>query len=83
MSRSIKNINKDFVLHFPEIYTSPSKVNKYLKNHSKEIENIILKHFNDFDLTDDYSIYANGGFGRQEMFPSSDIDISIIQNKNS
>jgi [protein-PII] uridylyltransferase len=83
MSRSIKNINKDFVLHFPEIYTSPSKVNKYLKNHSKEIENIILKHFNDFDLTDDYSIYANGGFGRQEMFPSSDIDISIIQNKKT
>jgi [protein-PII] uridylyltransferase len=83
MSRSIKNINKDFVLHFPEIYTSPNKVNKYLKNHSKQIENIILKHFNDFDLTDDYSIYANGGFGRQEMFPSSDIDISIIQNKKT
>ena len=54
-----------------------------LKNHSKHIENIILKNFNDFNLEDDFSIYANGGFGREEMFPSSDIDISIIQNKKT
>ena len=83
MSISKKNINKDFVEHFPEIYLSPNKINKYLKNHSKDVENIILKNFNDFNLEDDFSIYANGGFGREEMFPSSDIDISIIQNKKT
>ena len=83
MSINKKNINKDFVEHFPEIYLSPNKINKYLKNHSKHIENIILKNFNDFNLEDDFSIYANGGFGREEMFPSSDIDISIIQNKKT
>ena len=83
MSISKKNINNDFIEHFPEIYLSPNKINKYLKNHSKHIENIILKNFNDFNLEDDFSIYANGGFGREEMFPSSDIDISIIQNKKT
>ena len=83
MSINKKNINKDFVEHFPEIYLSPNKINKYLKNNSKHIENIILKNFNDFNLEDDFSIYANGGFGREEMFPSSDIDISIIQNKKT
>ena len=83
MSINKKNINEDFVEHFPEIYLSPNKINKYLKNHSKHVENIILKNFNDFNLEDDFSIYANGGFGREEMFPSSDIDISIIQNKKT
>ena len=27
-------------------------------------------------------IYANGGFGRKELYPSSDIDISIIYKNN-
>ena len=41
----------------------------------KKIEKLFLS----LNLDKNFCIYANGGFGRKEMFPSSDIDISIIE----
>ena len=39
--------------------------------------------FKDYGLEKEYSIFAIGGFGKKEMFPSSDIDISIIKNNKN
>ena len=71
-----------FIDHFPQVYKSPKKVNKYLLNKSNHIEGFILKAFKKFGLHKDYVIYANGGFGRQEIYPSSDIDLSIVKKNN-
>ena len=72
----------EFIDHFPQVYKAPKKVNKYLLNKSNHIEEFILKAFKEFGLHKDYAIYANGGFGRQEIYPSSDIDLSIIKKNN-
>ena len=83
MTKNSSNIIKSFLNDFPEIFHSPQKVNSYLQDYSKNIEEIIVKDFVNFGLKDDFAIYANGGFGRQELYPSSDIDLSIIQKKKN
>jgi len=74
-------INENYWTNFSKVYKNPSLVNDYLKEHSDNVEQVIVLNFKELGLEEDYSIYANGGFGRKEMFPSSDVDISIITNK--
>ena len=79
MKEKIISIKKDFLNEFPQIYLKPSKINKYLKKHSNKIEIDIKNKFKKLELNKNFAIYANGGFGRKEMFPSSDIDLSIVE----
>ena len=79
MKGKIISIKKDFLNEFPQIYLKPSKINKYLKKHSNKIEIDIKNKFKKLELDKNFAIYANGGFGRKEMFPSSDVDLSIVE----
>ena len=79
LNKEIASLSKNYLKNFPEIYKNPSKVNNYLKKHSDNIENDIKDKFVELNLDNNFAIYANGGFGRQEMFPNSDIDLSIIE----
>ena len=83
MREKISTINNDYIDDFSNIYLDPSKVNKYLNNYSKIIEKDIKDNFIKLNLNKNFVIYANGGFGRKEMFPSSDVDISIIEIKKT
>ena len=83
MKEQISTINNDFINDFSNIYLDPSKVNKYLNNYSEIIEKDIKDNFIELNLNKNFVIYANGGFGRKEMFPSSDVDISIIEIKKT
>ena len=83
MLESIDNSYQHFIKDFQNIYKNPEKVNNYLEENSDNIENKIKKLFLNLNLHKNFSIYANGGFGRKEMFPSSDIDISIIQTSKT
>ncbi len=83
MRDSISQVNKKFYKAFPEIYLKPSKVNKFLKKNSDDIESKIKKRFLDLNLDKNFVIYANGGFGRKEIFPISDIDVSIVEKNKS
>ncbi len=79
MKGKIISIKEDFLNEFPQIYQKPSKINKYLKKYSNKIEIDIKDKFKKLELDKNFAIYANGGFGRKEMFPSSDIDLSIVE----
>ena len=83
MLESIDNSYQHFIKDFQNIYKNPEKVNNFLEENSDHIENKIKKLFLKLNLHKNFSIYANGGFGRKEMFPSSDIDISIIQTSKT
>ena len=85
MRDKITSINKEFLKNLSEIYSKPSKVNRYLKRYTKEIEKDLRNKFLNLGLDKSFVIYANGGFGRKEIFPTSDVDISIVEkgsNKN-
>ena len=83
MIEKISKLNNEFNKSFPEVYLKPSKVNKFLRKYSNEVERKIKKRFLDLDLDKNFVIYANGGFGRKEIFPISDIDISIVEKNKS
>ena len=83
MKESFESINKNFYKNISDIYLEPTKINKYLRKHSNIIESFIKKKFKDLNLHENFVIYANGGFGRKEMFPTSDVDISIVEIKKN
>ena len=83
MIDKISKLNNEFYKSFPEVYLKPSKVNKFLRKYSNEVEKKIKKRFLDLDLDKNFVIYANGGFGRKEIFPISDIDVSIVEKNKS
>ena len=83
MKEKFESINKDFYNNISDIYLEPTKINKYLRKHSNVIENLIKRKFKDLNLHENFVIYANGGFGRKEMFPTSDVDISIVEIKKN
>ena len=79
MKDKVSRINNEFYKNFPEIYLKPSKINKFLKKYTNEVEKEIKNKFLKLKLDKNFVIYANGGFGRKEIFPISDIDISIVE----
>ncbi len=79
MKDKVSRINNEFYKNFPEIYLKPSKVNKFLRKYTNEVEKEIKNKFLKLKLDKNFVIYANGGFGRKEIFPISDIDISIVE----
>ncbi len=83
MKDKVSRINNEFYKNFPEIYLKPSKVNKFLKKYTNEVEKEIKNKFLKLKLDKNFVIYANGGFGRKEIFPISDIDISIVEKNKS
>ena len=83
MKEKFESINKDFYKNISDIYLEPTKINKYLRKHSNIIENSIKRKFKNLNLDENFAIYANGGFGRKEMFPTSDVDISIVKIKKN
>ena len=83
MKEEFSVIKESYISDFSNIYNNPSKVNKYLNSYSELIERDIKNKFVKLNLDKNFVIYANGGFGRKEMFPSSDVDISIIKIKKT
>jgi len=71
MKDKVSRINNEFYKNFPEIYLKPSKVNKFLKKYTNEVEKEIKNKFLKLKLDKNFVIYANGGFGRKEIFPAS------------
>ena len=82
MTKKESTINNYFWSDFSKIYKNPELIDNYLIKNSDLIEKTITNSFVELELNRNYSIYANGGFGKKEMFPSSDIDISIVENNN-
>lgn len=79
MLERIDNSYQHFIEDFQNIYQNPQKINNFLNENSDNIEKKIENLFLRLNLDKNFCIYANGGFGRKEMFPTSDIDISIIE----
>ena len=83
MTKKESTTNNYFWSDFSKIYKKPEIIDNNLIKNSDRIQTTITNSFIELGLDQNYSIYANGGFGRREMFPSSDIDISLVENKNS
>ncbi len=79
MSNSLESINLDFKKSFYSVFQKPELIQSYLEKRSIIFDVIIRKEFIRRELETDFALVALGGYGRKELFPSSDIDLSIIQ----
>jgi len=54
----------------------------YLQNHSWLIDKTLSRLWHDLELRNSATLLACGGYGRQELFPYSDIDLLILIPKS-
>jgi len=54
----------------------------YLHNHSQLIDKTLSRLWQDLELRNSATLIACGGYGRQELFPYSDIDLLILIPKS-
>src|SRR6056300_374329 len=76
---SLDSINLSFKENFAKVFKKPELIQPFLTKRAKKFDEIIKKEFLRRKLETDFAIVALGGYGRKDLFPSADIDLSIIQ----
>jgi len=73
--RQFQNLCEDFVSNHNGF--------TFLKRHTKIVDKILSRLWSECSVSNKNSLIAVGGYGRNELFPYSDVDILVLQNEKS
>jgi [protein-PII] uridylyltransferase len=59
-------------------YSAPAKARRYLRAHTKLADSFLTQLWHEYPLPAAALLIAVGGYGRQELYPASDIDLLIL-----
>ncbi len=86
IQKEILKLKKEITLNesnLIKVFLKKRDSQSYLINHSLLIDETLKKLWEQLDFKNTASLIACGGYGRQELFPYSDIDLLIINSKES
>jgi [protein-PII] uridylyltransferase len=61
-----------------EAYRASAKARHYLRAHSKLVDSVLIQLWHLYPLPAATLLIAVGGYGRQELYPASDIDLLLL-----
>ena len=82
--RSIKNADKEFSIWLNHRKSGVSGIQDFLRRRSQNTDNLIFSIWEASNLSEkkDISLFAVGGYGRQELHPYSDVDLLILYKES-
>ena len=81
IQKEILSLKKELVLNelnLIKLFLKKRDSQSYLAAHSLLVDQILNKLWQAIEFKDDASLIACGGYGRQELFPFSDVDLLIL-----
>ena len=81
IQKEILNLKKEIALNesnLIKVFLKKSDGQSYLNNHSLLIDKTLKEVWKQLEFKNSASLIACGGYGRQELFPYSDIDLLIL-----
>ena len=78
LHKSLELIDEEFLNDLKILLKNPIGVDKYLNKRTRVVDKAFSKRFSENGLSSRYILCAIGGYGREELFPASDIDLTII-----
>ena len=85
IQKEILNLKKEIALtesNLIKVFLKKRDGQSYLNNHSLLIDKALKKLWEQLDFKNTATLIACGGYGRQELFPYSDIDLLILTPKS-
>ena len=81
IQKEILSLKKELVLNelnLIKLFLKKRDSQSYLAAHSLLVDQILNKLWQSLEFEDEASLVACGGYGRQELFPFSDVDLLIL-----
>ena len=81
IQKEILNLKKEIALNesnLIKVFLKKRDGQSYLNNHSLLIDKTLKELWEQLEFKNSASLVACGGYGRQELFPYSDIDLLIL-----
>jgi len=84
IQKEILSLKKELAfneLNLTKLFLKKRDSQSYLVAHSLLVDHVLNKLWQELNFKDDASLVACGGYGRQELFPFSDVDLLILIRK--